>query len=178
MRTTVQSYPATIGVYALFAEVPGVWELSGNDYSLVSSDGFSVFMMREGLVASLNRGEDRKSVADAEYLISGFSAMFDKGVVSFDDVRMFSKEQGSDNVDFSRTVSEFLNEYKDHTLNQKMKRYDEMVQKFLNNRSSLEIDYLAHAFERVFAERKVRSSRELADIAFTGSVRPFAKINE
>lgn len=175
MRTTVQSYPGAIGVYALFAEVPGVWELSGNGYSLVSSDGVSVFMMREGLVASLNRGEDRKSVADAEYLVSGFSAMFDKGVMSCDDVRMFSKEQGSDNVDFSRTVSEFLNEYKDHILNQKMERYDEMVQKFLSNRSSLEIDYLAHAFERVFADREVRSSRDLADIAFAGSVRPFDK---
>lgn len=30
----------------------------------------------------------------------------------------------------------------------------------------------------VFAERKVRSSRELADITFTGSVRPFDKISE
>lgn len=175
MRITILNRPATIGVLALFAEVPGEWTTvdNTNTHAKVSEDGVSVFMLKEDMAVSLSSfdTDDRNTIEDAEKLSVKFEAMFDNDTVSADDAQIFTKEQGADNVDFSKNVAENVQLIKFNVLNDEMRTFDNQISKFLKGRSDRDIDFLAHAFEREFSKREVRSRKELAEIAFQKQIR-------
>lgn len=173
MRVTVTARPGTIGFVALFAEVPGQWVAEGENYVKVSDEGFSAFMLNE-FIATSGPKENHSEPKEAVKLERNLNWLFDdKSQVAVSAVKMFTVEQGSENLDFTRTVEEWFEAFKSHQLEREMKKFDREVERlfsqFSNGLSYRNKDsgFRVYAIERFLQKlEEVDSVERLKDISY------------
>lgn len=162
MLITLRSRPGTIGVVALFAQVPGQWELKGETYVQSSVDGATVFMLEDFISSAGAALDDRDDFTplDVPRLAEEFVFLFEADLVPSSRVKLFTVEQGADNVDFSVTVEKALKIMKHNFLEREMKtKYDRYIAKALSSlrlETSRNTGFLVYALERYLQDLETK----------------------